>query len=187
MALGTSIGLLSTYILSRESAMSGIDFASKHVYGFSFASTAVVFWVLTLPGKSYFMRGPFILCKPTTVEEFKEMNKEKIINPVFEIYGVRFYKLVWELRNHFDKKAIRTILKVNFSSLWRGMLIASVGGWENLEGKRWKMLKIYWSYPECWLAIILFLFPKSLNKLLYKMYKVFFFERKFSIRTINKK
>ena len=38
MALGTSIGLLSTYILRRESAMSGIDFASKHVYGFSFAS-----------------------------------------------------------------------------------------------------------------------------------------------------
>ena len=187
ISLGTSIGLLSTYILRREVAMSGIDYASKHVYGFSFASTSVVFWVLTLPGKSYFMRGPFILCKPTTVEEFKEMNKEKIINQVFEIYGVRFYNVVWGLRHHFDKKAIRIILRENFSSLWRGMLIAWVGGWENPVGKRWKMLKIYWSYPECWIAIILFLLPKSLNKIFYKIYKFFFFERKFLFSTINKK
>lgn len=181
MVLGTNIGLLSTYIVRREKGLSGIELARKHVVGFSFASTAVVLYVLSEPGRYYFMRGPYVLCHPTTPEEFKQLKTRngRVENEAFDVYGVEFYLIVNEFKGKFTKSAIRNILSVNFSSLWRGMLVAWVGGWDTPREKLWKMFKLYWSFPEFWIALPIFLLPHRLNKFLYRIYKVFFSHRKF--------
>jgi len=177
--LGTNIGLLSTYFLKREEALLALPIAKKHIKGFSFASTCVVISVLAGFGRFYFLRGPYVLCHPTTIQEIKNEQKNYgVKNEGFNVYGVNFYNVVNEFKGKFSNHAIRTILKKNFASLWRGMLVAWVGGWENPKGKRWKMFKYYWNFPEFWIAMPFFLMPRFVSVFCYKIYKIFFNERR---------
>ena len=180
--LGINIGLLSTYILRVDEARKGLDYGKKHIHGFSFAATAVVLWTLTLPGKFYFMCGPYVLCNPTTIDEIVKLTQKpggEIVNDGFVTYGVYFHDIVIGLKSHFKYKAVRKILSNNFGSLWRGMIVGWVGGWDTPEGKRLKMLQLYWSYPECWIALFLLNLPHGVVKSLYKFYKLFYSHRKF--------
>ena len=180
--LGTNIGLLSTYVVRTDVAKQGIPYAKEHVHGFAFASTATVLWTIIQPGNSYFLRGPYIMCNPTTIEEFKEIAVKEdgsIQNNAFLTYGVYFYETVVGLSKNFKSRSIRKLLTTNFSALWRGMLVGWVGGWDTPDGKRLKMLQLYWSFPECWVALPLFCLPHYVVTLLYKIYKIFFSHRKF--------
>ncbi len=175
------IGLLSTYFLKRENALAGLPVAKKHVKGLSFASTCVVFSVLAGHGKFYFLRGPYVLCRVSmSVEEFKKnfVSGDEIKNEFFDVFGVDFYNIVAEFKNKFSKHSVNRILTNSFASLWRGILVGWVGGWDTPKGKRWRMFKLYWNFPEFWLAIPFFLMPLWVNKGLYKIYKIFFSHRK---------
>lgn len=179
--LGTNIGLLTTHVFHREIALSGLEEAKKYLYGFAFAGLAVLMKVYITPGKYYFLSGPCILCHPTTREEVKSIvfRTGELKNEAFEVYGIMFYKVITAFKGYFSRRAVRKILSANFSSLWRGMLIGWIGGWDSPEGKKIKMFQLYWSYPECWLALIAFNSPLWLNSALYTIYKLFFHERKF--------
>lgn len=180
--LGTNIGLLSTYVVRSDIAKQGIPYARQHVHGFAFASTATVIWTITQPGDSYFLRGPHIMCNPTTVDEIIEItNKDggAIQNNAFITYGIYFYEIVMGLSKHFKHRSIRQLLSVNFAALWRGMLVGWIGGWDTPEGKRLKMLELYWSYPECWIALPLFCLPRPVVTTFYRLYKIFYSHRKF--------
>ena len=144
-------------------------------------STAIYIHVLSQPGKFYFLKGPYLFCHPTTNEEVKKIMTRtgKIINEAFNIYGINFYNIIKDYENSFTKKAVRKILSKNFSYVWRGILVGWIGGWDTPKGKLWRMFKIYWSYPEFWLALPAFSIPLCLNRALYKVYKIFFHERKF--------
>ncbi len=179
--LGTNIGLLSTLIFKREEALLSLPAARKHIVGFSFAGLVPILTILSGPGKFYFLGGPYVLCHPTSLDEIKQITTRtgEIKNEGFNVYGVDFYNIVKEFEGKFSRRSIRKILTVNFAALWRGMLVGWVGGWDTPRGKRWKMFKLYWSFPEFWVALPLFLMPLWLNKLLYKVYKSFFSHRKF--------
>jgi glycosyltransferase involved in cell wall biosynthesis len=179
--LGAGLGLMSTLIFKTEEALLSLPAARKHIVGFSFAGLVPIFTILSGTGKFYFMNGPYILCHPTTLEVIKEITTKtgEIKNEAFNVFGVHFYNIVKEFEGKFSKRAIRKILTVNFSHLWRGMLVGRIGGWETPRGKLWKMFKLYWSFPEFWVALPLLLMPLWLNKILYKVYKVFFSHRKF--------
>ena len=172
---------MSTQIFRRKSGLLGLDIARKHVVGFSFASLAIFIHVLSGPGKFYFLRGPYVLCHPTTIEEIKKItnNTGKIINEGFNVYGINFFSVVKEFEGNFSNRAIKKILATNFAALWRGMLVGWVGGWDTPVGKRWRMFRYYWNFPEFWLAFPFFLMPLWVNRILYKCYKVFFSNRKF--------
>jgi glycosyltransferase involved in cell wall biosynthesis len=181
--VGTGIGLVSTQIFRRKRGLLGFDIAKKHIVGFSFASTAVYISVLAGPGKFYFMNGPYILCHPTTNDEIMSATNRtgEIINNGFHVYGVEFHNIVREFDGKFDQKSVRKLLSENFGALWRGMVIGYAGGWDTPRNKRLQMLKIYWSYPECWLALPLLCAPRVINKVLYRIYKMFFTRRKFDL------
>lgn len=184
-SLGVNIGLISTYILRADVGKRGLAYASKHVHGFAFALAAVVCWALTQPGKFYFLRGPYILNNPTTTDEWKKItiqNDGSVINDAFVTYGIYFYEMVTGLASHFEPGAVRKLLSLNFGALWRGMLVGWVGGWDTPKGKRMRMLKLYWSYPECWIALPLLCMPRSIVKVFYQAYKIFFTHRKFVLR-----
>ena len=179
--LGTNIGLLSTLIFHRASAMPALDLAKKHIVGFSFAGLVPIFHILSGTGKFYFLRGPYVLCNPISLDEIKQITTKTgiIKNEAFNVYGVDFYSIVKEFDGKFSRRAIRKILTVNFASLWRGMLVGWVGGWDTPRGKLWKMFRLYWSFPEFWIAFPAFLMPLWLSRWLYKIYKIFFSHRKF--------
>ncbi|MDP3015306.1 MAG: glycosyltransferase family 2 protein [bacterium] len=178
--LGLNIGLTSTQIVKRERALPSLALAKKHIVGFSFAGLVPILYIISQPGDFYFLRGPYILCHPTTPEEFKKsfVKMDIIENIAFSSYGIDFYDIMMEFKDKFSQGAIRKILSVNFASLWRGMLVAWVGGWDTPKGKRWRMFKYYWNFPEFWIAMPLFLMPLWVNKILFKIYKVFFSHRK---------
>ncbi len=178
--LGTNIGLLSSLIFSRKDGLPAMPLAKKHIVGFSFAQLVLIFHVLSGGGKLFFLRGPYILCHPTTPEEFKrEATKTgKIINETFKTYAVDFYNIVHEFDGKFSARAIKKILSINFAAAWRGLIIRWIGGWDMPTGKRWTMFKLYWNFPEVWLAMPILLLPLSINRFLYRIYRVFFSHRK---------
>ncbi len=180
-SLGTNIGLSSTLFFRKKDALPSLLLAKKHIRGFSFACLVPIFYILSGSGKFYFLRGPYILNHPTIIEEIKAITTRtsEIKNEGFQVYGVDFYNIVMEFKDKFDRHSIKKILTVNFASLWRGMLVGWIGGWDTLKGKRWKMFKLYWSFPEFWIAIIPFLMPLWVNKILFRIYKIFFSHRKF--------
>jgi glycosyltransferase involved in cell wall biosynthesis len=180
---GTGIGLVSTQIFRRKQGLLGFDIAKKHIVGFSFASTAVFISVLAGPGRFYFMNGPYILCHPTTNDEIIRATNHtgEIVNNGFHVYGVEFHNIVREFDGRFDPKSMRKLLSENFGALWRGMVIGYAGGWDTPRNKRMQMLKIYWSYPECWVALPLLSMPRPIIKVLYRIYKMFFTRRRFDL------
>jgi len=179
--LGTNIGLITTHVFRRSLALESLPLARKHIVGFSFACLVPIFYTISRPGKYYFAAGPYLLCHPTTREEVVQITTKTgvIKNEAFNVYGVDFYNIVHEFDPYFSKQAIRRLLSTNFASLWRGMVVGWIGGWDTPNGKLGRMFKLYWSYPEFWLAFSIFILPLSFNKKLYGAYKLFFHERKF--------
>ncbi len=185
--LGTNIGLLSTLIFSRNEALQSLPQARKHIKGFSFAGLVPLLTVLSGSGRFYFLKGPYVVAHPTTSEEFKRafVKNGKIENIAFNSYGIDFFTIVKEFEGKFKKRSIRKLLATNFGALWRGMVVAWIGGWDTPIGKRWKMFTLYWDFPEFWLAIPVFLLPLSVNAFLYKIYKIFFSHRKWKFGKKN--
>ena len=181
-SVSTAMGLFSTAIVKRKVALKGLERAQKHIHGFAWAGLAIVLYAASEPGRSYFLRGPFIMNHPTTHDEIKSKTTQGgvINNDGFITYGIYFFELMKDFNDRFSRKSIRKISNVNFSNLWRGMLVGWVGGWDTPKGKRIQMLKYYWSYPECWVAFPIMLLPRWMVIALYKFYKIFYSHRKFA-------
>ena len=183
-SLGLNLTLLSTSIFKRDEIQQTLPKTKKLIAGSAFAALVPVFEALAGSGKFYFLKGPYVLYKPQTLDEMKHsMTKTgEIKNIAFDAYGVHFLNIVKEYESKFDSQVVKKILTNNFSTLWRGMLVGWAGGWDTPRGKRLRMFKLYWSYPECWIALPLFLLPTWLIKLMYRTYKLFFSHRKLKIR-----
>jgi len=180
VTLGTNVGLISTQIINREIGLKALDFARKHVHGFSFASTAIFLKALG-EGRGYFYRGPAIKCNPTGIEDIKRITSKngEIKNDGFKVYGEYFHDLIHDLPDSYSKTGKMRAISINFASLWRGMLVGWIGGWDTPDDKRFRMLKLYWRYPEFWIAFPLFCLPRSIVTVFYKIYKIFYSHRKF--------
>lgn len=176
----TGLGFISATILRRKVALSSLKEAEKYI-GSLFSNLFIVLYVIATGGENYFLRGPIVECHPTTPKEIKEIvNHDGVIkNRGFEVYGITFRNIFFNFFKQFGYWNLRKVIKKSFASLWRGMLVGWVGGWDTPKGKRWKMFKLYWSFPEFWIAIIPFLMPLWANKFLFKIYKIFFSHRKF--------
>ena len=178
--VGTNVGLISTQIVRRDLAIHAINFANKHVHGFSFASTAVFLKVAAEPDGCFFVSGPIVHCNPTDLEEIRGITNTEhgIKNDGFLVYGQYFRNLIIDLPGEYSQGAKTRLVKRNFQALWRGMLVGWVGGWDTPDKKRIKLVKLYWMFPGCWLAILIFALPRRLAQAMYKLYRVFFSHRK---------
>ena len=178
---GAGLGFVSATIFKRNLALLGIERSKKYI-GSLFVNLYLVLYVISRPGKYYHIQSPIVICYPTMSDEIKSIvvqSDGEIINRGFEVYGIIFPNIVREFSGIFSQGAVRRTIKNSFGHTWRGMLVAWVGGWDTPSGKRWEMFKHYWNFPEFWVAIPFFMMPLWLNKLLYKIYKIFFRHRKF--------
>lgn len=178
--IGTSgLGFVSSTLFKREKALSGMEQSKKYI-GSAYVNMFLIFHVISQKGKYYFLSKPYIVNYPATSEQITAIVKKDgiINNNAFQVFGVNAFNIVSEFKDKFNKQSVRRMIATNFASLWRGILVAWVGGWDTPKGKRWKMFKLYWSFPEFWLAIPFFLMPLWVSKGLYKVYKLFFSHRK---------
>lgn len=173
--LGTNIGLVSTHIFCRKNALTAVRLAKQHSKGFGFAGLIFIFQVLQCSGAFFLLTGPILRCHPTSREEFQEKCRKDsdFGNVAFNAYGRSFPDALDLFRGHFSKQAIRSSKKQNFEALWRGLLVDWIYGMRSPIGFRLEILYRNWSFPSCWYACFLFLLPKNVVSLMYKLYKVF--------------
>jgi len=179
--LGGGLGFISATLFKRENAISGIESAKKYI-GTAYVNLYLIYHVLSQNGGLYYMSEPVIINYPTNTEEVVRIVKKKdgtIQNQAFQVFGINFFNITKAFRSKFKNRAIRKIVSESFAYTWRGVLVGWVGGWDTPIGKRWQMFKVYWSFPEIWLAMTAFLMPFWLNKVLYKIYGKFYSHRKF--------
>lgn len=176
------LGFISAMIFKREIALLNIKKSEKYI-GTQFVSLFLTVSVVaeSIENQCYFLNGPIVINHPTTIQGIKDATVRggKIKNEFFNAFGINAYNIIKEFENKFDKQIIKKTLKNNFASMWRGVLVGWIGGWDTPKGKRLKMFKLYWNFPEFWIAMPLFLMPLWINKILYKIYKIFFSHRKF--------
>lgn len=176
LELGASaLGFVSATIFDRKIALLGIDAAEKYV-GSKFANLFIVLFVISQPGKLYYKRGEIVICHPTTSDEAKASVVDRngvIDNWAFQVFGINFSNILRHFSGVFSKSAIRAAIKETFGKTWRGVLVAYVGGWDTPVGKSIPMVKNFWMFPECWLALFLFNLPKVVLIYFYRIYKVF--------------
>jgi glycosyltransferase involved in cell wall biosynthesis len=170
---GTALGFISSCIFNRLLALNSLEDAKRYI-GTEFVNLFIVLHVITSSKKCYFLCEPIVLCYPASNEEIKK-NKVKdnglIENNAFNVFGVHFFEIVSYYSDHFRKKTIRNVIKKSFGQTWRGVLVGWAGGWDTPRGKRIKMIKVFYKYPEAWIAIILFSLPSILNKSMYGLYR----------------
>ncbi len=176
----TNMGLMSTLILRRDAGLPYLSLGKKHSVGFAYAILIPILGALTGNGKFYLMK-PLVTQSSFSITEIKEIIHKRgdDYNLFFDIYGINFYNTINLFKDGFSRKAIRTVQKVNFAGLWRGILVGWINGCDTPKGKRLRMMKYFWRFPEAWIALTLFLIPLSINKILFRLYKVFFSHRRF--------
>jgi glycosyltransferase involved in cell wall biosynthesis len=170
---GTALGFVSATVFKRELSIPGVDLAKNYI-GSAFVNLYLVLYVISQPGKHYFIRGEVVICHPATSEEAKAsvVSEHGLINNwAFQVFGINFSNIVKGFSNTFSVSAIRRTIKTSFGQTWRGILVAYVGGWDTPKGKRIQMIKYFWMYPECWIALMLFAIPLPVLKKSYKLYR----------------
>ena len=174
------LGFISATIFRRNLAMTGIE-GSKKYFGTEFSNLYLILHVLSQPGKYYYIREPVIVNYPATVDELKKatVKNGEIHNRAFEVFGLSFSEILRQFEGPFSSSAVNMAIKRSFGQTWRGMLVSWVGGWDTPKGKRIRMLKYFWKFPEAWVAFVAFLIPLPINRVLFKIYKIFFSQRRF--------
>lgn len=164
------LGFISSCIFKKD--MSVFEEAKKYI-GSEWVSLFLVFNALH-SGNWYYIREPLVTCYPRTNEETKQITNKggRIENRAFDVFGIGFADMV--NRFPFPKKSKRNTIKKTFGMAWRGVLVGAAGGWDTTKGNAWKLLKHFYSYPESYIAFILFLIPEGVYPRLYSIYRDLF-------------
>ncbi len=173
--------LMTTLIFKREEAMPSLDLAKKHVWGFGLAMLTPIFYLLSKNGRFYFLKGPYVICHPSTtldiitaqISDDKERRDkaEKIIDNYFQVFGINLFDIFGDFQEAFDKKAARRYLSMAFGNSWRTVFMGWVNGYGSPRRKIVPMIKLYWNFPECWIATVLFIMPRWVDGGIYRVYR----------------
>ena len=175
ITLGHNLGLMSTYVINRKLALKYLKYGYLYIKGFAFAATAIVIKTVVEEKNSFLLTGPYLLNNPSKISELKKLIFDKNgypQNKAFETYGIYFKEIIDGCKHSFSRKSYFKIMRTIFKPVWKGIFVGWMGGWDNPDGKKKEMLKLYWYLPECWLAILIFSLPKFINKKFYKLFKM---------------
>jgi glycosyltransferase involved in cell wall biosynthesis len=170
---GAGLGFISSTIFKKEIGMNALSEAENYI-GSLFSNLYIILFVISKSEACYYLRGPIVICHPTTSEEIKKLvikENGEIINRGFEVYGITFPAIVKRFSKDFKSSVIEKVIKISFRQTWRGIYVGWIGGWDTPHGKKAILFKNYWRHPSAYLAIVLFSLPVSINKKLYILYK----------------
>ena len=167
------LGFISSTIFKRNLGMQSLAQAQKFV-GTEFSNLYIVLHVITRPGSIYNLQGPIVICHPADSNEIRRrVNKPdgQITNNSFNVFAINFSKILNNFSVFFNRNVVNDVLRKNFSSVWRGMIVGYVGGWDVLEGKRIPMIRNFGMYFGCWVFILLSFIPRNILSYMYSIYQ----------------
>lgn len=166
----TNVGLLgfpSATLLRREEALGGLSGAEKFI-GTTLVGYYLVLYVISKNKMAYFMQEPCLLSDPKPPGEVRWYDS-------FQVHAVNYYVIAQDFKDKFDRRAFRRGLADQFGRIWRAVIVErALGlktGFASQSPKISKMAKLYYSYPEFWIALPLFLVPRPILGWAYKTYK----------------
>lgn len=161
------LGFPSATILKREDAIKGISEAKKFI-GTTLTGYYLVLYVISQDKEACFVQKACLLSYSKPPGEVRWYDS-------FEVHAINYCIIAQEFRDKFNHKSFRRGLADQFGRIWRAVIVErALGlktGFANYSPKIWKMTRLYWSYPEFWIAFPLFLVPRPLLRVLYKAYK----------------
>lgn len=171
---GLGLGFISACVLRKEIAIQALVKAEEYD-GTAFANLYIALFTIFNGNCSYCISDVVVICHPASSEEIKSItakNPNKINNRAFEVFGINFYKIVKSFSADFKRATtVRRVIKKSFGKTWRGVLVGWSGGWDTPKNKRILLLKHFWSFPEVWIAFVLFCMPAWVNKSTYSLYR----------------
>lgn len=167
-----NIGLLgfpSITLLKRDEAVRHIPEVEKFI-GTTLTGYAMLLHVLSQQGKEFvFLQGPDILSTPKPPGEKRWYDS-------WIVHGVNYATIALDFKKVFKCSDYRKGIGDQFSRVWRAIIVERALGYETgfatRSPKIAAMTKLYWSYPEYYLALPLMLMPRFLIKWMYKIYKL---------------
>jgi len=163
--VGAAMTLLSTGVFRREVGLRALPLARKYV-GTAFASQPLILEAITSGGKVYQLSGPYLLNHLTELKKGQNLFYDGV-----KAFGVTYYNLLRDFRHKFDTGAVRAYHKKNFGHIWRGLVIDWIRRDIPAPRNRLWELRMYWTLPEYWLAVVVYICPKPVVKAGLKMYK----------------
>ena len=164
------LGFISAIIFKRENAVPGVE-SSKKFIGSAWVNLYLVMRALSNSNKAYFLSDVCFISDPKNPEE-------KLWYDRFQVFAVNFFKVVCEFKGFFGKKSMRYMLKKNFESVWKGILVHRAAGYKSSFGsdspKLATLLTLYWNFLEFWVFFPFFIMPKPILGFFYKFYKILF-------------
>jgi len=162
------LGFPSATLLRREEALTGINAARKFI-GTTLTGYYLVLHVLSQKNKEFiFLQDPCLLCHPKPPGEVRWYDS-------FQVHGINYFVIAQEFRDKFERTALRKGLADQYGRIWRAVIVEPAlrfeTGYASPSPKIVKMTKLYWAYPEFYIAFPFMLMPRSVLRMLYALYK----------------
>jgi len=159
------LGFPTITILNREDAVRGIKDAKKFI-GTTLTGFFLLLYVVTQKNKkAIFIQEPIILSEEKPHGENRWYDS-------FQVHGINYFLVAKNFKDSISSKSFRKGMSDQYGRIWRAVIyeraIGLSTGFASNSHKIWKMTKLYWLYPEFYIALPLMLLPRFVLRLLYK-------------------
>ncbi|WP_187299246.1 glycosyltransferase family 2 protein [Nitrospira moscoviensis] len=165
--LKDQLGFCSAMLFKREILLTGMDRAEQFI-GTSWVTLFLSLNALVVGRTFYLLDGKNFLSDPKPPGETRWYDS-------FEVHGINYSIVARQFEEFFDRKILKRVLAYKFGRSWRAVVVERAQGFTTgfacASPKMVKMAKLYWNYPEFYLASILMLMPRPILRLCYALYK----------------
>lgn len=184
-SVGDLLGYISAVIFRREVLLRGTRHAERHI-GSAWVTLFLVLYVLSIPGKYFYVHTPYIRAHPRPETDCKWY--DPVQQNHFKLFTINFYNIVMdpEFQGRFSKNSIKRMLANNIGAVLKTVLVQRAKGYTygmvTASQKIRKIFPLYWNFKEFWIALPFLVAPHFVIVGGYKVYKFFFKNTKIRFR-----
>ncbi len=143
--------------------------AAQKFIGTTLTGFYLVLHVISQKNKEFiFLQKPCLLSNPKPPGEVRWYDS-------FQVHGINYFIIAQDFKDEFDRNSLRKGLADQFGRIWRAVIVErALGlktGFAAPSPKIMKMARLYWSYPEFYVALPLMLVPWPILRAGYVLYK----------------
>jgi len=92
----------------------------------------------------------------------------------YQVHSVGFAQEVIKFKNDFSPGVIKNLIRFKFNITWKAVVVErAIGlhtGFASHTPKALQTLKTFWSYPDCYVALFLYMLPRKVLSIAYRFY-----------------